>query len=167
MAKGTDIEIFSHWSTRLEGLTFTPSEFYKLLQQAVEDKQPDHTKISTFDWKEGSILSAKRIYLRVKRREHVFDVCFAPFGAGTFVSWWLGETQTFLLRFLSTIPFIGPMIISFIRPMTYFRIDSAHMFQSLVHSAVLEVIDSITTEKGLRKLTADERKPEMKDFFSR
>lgn len=167
MSKGPNLDIFSHWSTRLEGFTFKPSQFFELLEKAIKAKEPDHTKISTFEWKEGSLMSAKRTYLRIKRREHIFDVCFAPFGTGTFVSWWLGETRPKLLMLLSFIPIIGPLIISAVRPVTYFRIDSATMFQSLVHSAVLEVVDSITQEKGLRQLTADERKPEMRSFFDR
>jgi hypothetical protein len=42
---------------------------------------------------------------------------------------------------------------------TYYRIDTMLMFQSAVHSAMLEAIDGQTTQKGVRGLTDDERKP--------
>ena len=45
------------------------------------------------EWPEGGLLSAKRLYLRVIRKEHVFDICGAPFGNGFFFSWWLGESR--------------------------------------------------------------------------
>jgi len=39
------------------------------------------------------------------------------------------------------------------------------MFQSLVHSAVLEVVDDITKAKGLKALAPNERVTKMRDFF--
>jgi hypothetical protein len=41
------------------------------------------------------------------------------------------------------------------------------MFQSIAHTAVLRVLDGLTNAKGLRALSESERKPLMRDFFSR
>jgi hypothetical protein len=53
------------------------------------------------------------------------------------------------------------------RRQTYYRADTAAMFQSLVHSAVLQVIDEMTKQRGLRQLTELERKPVMQAFKAR
>ena len=40
------------------------------------------------------------------------------------------------------------------------------MFQKAVHNAVLEVID-VTAEKGVRALSESDRKPVMREFYSK
>jgi|ERR1051326_6880538 hypothetical protein len=49
-------------------------------------------------------------------------------------------------------------------PSTYFESDTMIMFQGAVHSAVLDAVDALTTSKGLRALSEDERKPVMRNF---
>ncbi|MEM6819885.1 MAG: hypothetical protein AAF578_13965 [Pseudomonadota bacterium] len=164
MAKATII--FSHWSTMIEGLNASPKEFFAAVEAAVKDKQLDKAKHSRINWKEGGMLSAKREYLRIKRQEYAFDVCGAPFGNGFFVSWWLGEVPSGFLGLLIDVPVLGPLIERFVKPQTYYKIDTANMFQSLVHGAVLQVIDDMTETQGVRALPQTERKPEMKSFFS-
>ena len=70
---------------------------------------------------------------------------------------------------------LGIVVVGFagiIRPLffpprpTYYRIDTATMFQSAVHAAVLEVIDDTTSTKGLRALTELERKPVLREFYN-
>jgi hypothetical protein len=50
---------------------------------------------------------------------------------------------------------------------TYYRIDTTLMFQKAIHNAVLEVIDEMTTAKGLRALGEHDRKPVMREFYQR
>jgi hypothetical protein len=45
--------------------------------------------------------------------------------------------------------------------------DTAIMFQSMVHSAVLDVIDPLFTAKGVRALSELERKPIMQELYQR
>jgi hypothetical protein len=58
-----------------------------------------------------------------------------------------------------TVPLIGWFYERFFAPKTYYRIDTMLMFQSAVHSAMMEAIDEQTNLKGVRGLTEDERKP--------
>ena len=53
------------------------------------------------------------------------------------------------------------------QPYTYYRLDTALMFQDAVHSAVLEVIEQVTEGKGVKGLSELERKPIMNDLFKR
>lgn len=64
-----------------------------------------------------------------------------------------------------SIPLIGTIYVWMFRPNTYYRIDSAEMFQKAAHSAVLEVIDAMTKAKGVRALSDAERKPLLREFY--
>lgn len=48
--------------------------------------------------------------------------------------------------------------------LTYFEIDTALMFQTVVHGSVLESINALTDEKGLPRMGSDEIKPINRDF---
>ena len=158
--------IISHWNTMIQGLQESPMQFFKKTEAAIESKQIDNLKNSRIDWKEGGILSAKREYLRIRRKNYVFDICGAPFGNGFFVSWWLGEIPSGLLGFLLSIPVIGVFVARLFFKQTYYKMDTAAMFQALVHSAVLDVVDDLIKEKGLKALAPVDRVPKMRDFFN-
>lgn len=113
---------------------------------AIERRAIPDAAQSRVDWREGGVLSAKREYLRVRRKQYTFDICGAPFGTGFFVSWWLTEPLGCLGGYIR-------------RRETYYRIDTALMFQEAVHAAVLEVIDGMTSAKGIRGLSELDRKP--------
>lgn len=165
MAKASPAAVFSHWYTLIENLQTSPMEFYASVGKAIERRQVPDAKTDRIDWKEGGVFSAKREYLRVRRKEYLFDICGAPFGTGFFISWWLGEVPSGLWALLSDLPAIGWFFRLFIRPATYYKIDTALMFQTAIHSAVLEVIDEITKTKGLRALSELERKPILKELM--
>lgn len=149
--------ILSHWYHHTENMQDSPQRFYTAFEEAIKVRELPDVKLSRTHYREGGLLSAKREYLRVTRRELIFDICAAPFGKGFFISWWLGEP----LGLLQSFPIIGALF----RPVTYFRYDTALMFQESVHSAVLEVIEATTQSKGLRALTELEKKPILSSFF--
>jgi len=159
--------IFSNWNTMIEGLDASPQEFFSQVEKSIEERELPNAKMSRVDWKEGGVFSAKREYLRVRRKQYTFDICGAPFGNGFFVSWWLGEVPSGFWRLISFIPIFGPLLQKLIKPLTYYEIDTRVMYQSLVHSAVLEVIDNMTDTKGVRKVPELERKPIMRDIFQK
>jgi hypothetical protein len=61
-------------------------------------------------------------------------------------------------------PLVGSIYERIFAPATFYAIDTALMFQDAVHNAVMEVIDCVTANKGVRALTEAERKPIMKRF---
>jgi hypothetical protein len=65
----------------------------------------------------------------------------------------LGTEDDFL-----EIPFFGWLYAPILAP-PYYKIDTELMFQEAVRQAVHEVIDGLTTAKGIRALTELERKP--------
>lgn len=159
-ALGAEAEVLRHWSHLIEGLEYSPQEFYYRLCDALQRRQIPSVTLRYAVFHEGAwLLSGQRLYLRIHRGEQHMDICAAPFGQGFFFSWWLVVPPGILRQ----IPVIG-WIINALSPATYFKLDTAIMFQTAVHAAVLETIDGITNAKGIRALTADERKPIMKRF---
>lgn len=65
------------------------------------------------------------------------------------------------------IPFFGGLYEKLFQPSTYYKADTTAMFQSVVHAAVLEVVDQLMSAKGARALTELERKPIMQAFYQR
>jgi hypothetical protein len=159
-AAGT--QVLRHWSHFIDGWEHSSLAFYASLKEAIAARKVPKAKYSTVTISEGNAFSRKRIYLRARRSGQVMDICAAPFGRGFFVSWWLVVPPSWI----NYVPVIG-WVIALFSPLTYYKLDTATMFQSVVHDAVQEVIDAATTAKGIRALTADERKPIMRDFFKR
>lgn len=161
--------IISNWNHRVPGMEQSSNDFYAGIESAISGEKLGDVKCARVNIAEGGILSAKREYLEVRRKEHVFHVCAAPYGNGFFISWWLGEKQSGLFAWLASLPYVG-FIFRFLaaatKPLTYYRIDTALMFQSVVHSAVLGTLDGVMNAKGLRALTENERKPIMRDLFA-
>ncbi|MBI3818857.1 MAG: hypothetical protein HY286_09230 [Planctomycetes bacterium] len=155
-------EIIGHWYQLLDGLQHSSQDFYDSLEAAIERREIPKSIRSRIEFPEGGPFSTKRLYLRVVRDEYTFDLCAAPFGTGFFVSWWLFTAP----GCLASLPIIGPVIRFFVKPLTYYRVDTALMFQSAVHTCVQEVLDQLTTAKGIRALTELERKPIMREFFN-
>jgi len=162
--------IISHWYHMIDDPDQSSQEFYGAIEEEIRGQALDDTKWERVNMSEGGLLAAKREYMQIRRKEHVFHVCAAPFGTGFFVSCWLGEIESGLFAELVRIPYLGPFL-GFLRlmakPYTYYRVDTALMFQSVTHGAVLEVIDRLTTAKGIRALSAEDRKPVMRDFFGK
>lgn len=75
-----------------------------------------------------------------------------------------------MLLGLDAIFVVSVFLFGIIRPLffpprlTYYRYDTAQMFYAAVHNAVIEVIQGLRTEQGLRLLTEDETKPIMRGF---
>jgi len=159
-------QIVSHWYHLTEGLQQSSQEFYGSVEQAIQKRDMSKLAVKRVSFREGGVLSSKREYLQIKRHEHVFCVCAAPFGSGFFISWWLLEKpSSLLLQLLAIIPFLGRAAVWAFKPFTYYRVDTALMFQESVHLAVLEILDGMTEAKGLRSLSELERKPIMSGFF--
>jgi len=68
---------------------------------------------------------------------------------------------------IQALPLLGPLYVWLFKPATFYRIDTMEMFQTAVHNAVLEVIDTMTAEKGIRALSESDRKPIMREFYAR
>lgn len=158
-------DIISNWHHRVEGLSIPPDTFYATIEQHLADHNAEKVKVDRVHFAEGGILSAKREYLQVRRGEHVFHVCAAPFGNGFFVSWWLGRIESGFFAWLATLPVVGRFLHGFLNPVTYFSLDTAFMFQSLTASCVERALNDAVEAKGLRALSPEQYKPTIRDML--
>lgn len=156
---------FAHWHHSYEGLQLSVRDFYQAVTDELKTKGLRNVAITRVNHHEGSVLSAEREYLRLRRAELVSDICVAPFGPGFFASIWLGVRPTAFQILISTIPFMGGWLVNKLIPNTYYRRDSTLMYEETVRKAVQDVLDRNTTAKGLRALTESERKPFLNDKF--
>lgn len=97
----------------------------------------------------------------------VFGGISAIFGVPGLL-WLIGNSmRNGTIRGESTVlamPLIGWVYERIFAPATFYAVDTALMFQEAVRKAVLEVIDCVTANKGVRVLSEAERKPIMKKF---
>lgn len=160
-------EVLSHWSTLIENFNASPQEFYAAVTKSLEKRKMPNAKIDRISFKESHLLSAKREYLRIScKNDFYFAVCGAPFGTGFFVSWWLLQPpEGCLAQMFSGFPVLSAIARAMVKPWTYYRIDTATMFRTATHQAVLEVVDEMISNQGIKALPEAERKPVMKEFF--
>lgn len=156
----------SNWAQLLPNFKFSTKEFYERVKSEMSDHDIAWLKFEQINLKTGTIFSSKRMYLRVRWGEYHYDLCFAPFGDGCFVSWWLIFETTGIEDLLSKIPFIGEWIRRSFFKKTYYKIDTASMFMTYAQNSVLKVIDEITKDTGIR-LSEAERKPILRNIFDR
>jgi hypothetical protein len=112
----------------------------------------------------------------------IFGICVSQFGiAGIFLGPLVIVGMAFLLGYLLregqlgadaeeavlAIPYFGALYEKIFKPSTYYKVDTTLMFQSVVHTAVLEVVEQLLSAKGARPLTELERKPIMREFYQR
>ena len=157
--------VHSNWNTLIDDFDFSSKEFYNLLNTELKSQGIDKIKVETAMLSEGSMFSSSREYLRLTWKEYQYDICGAPFGKGFFVSWWLIMKQAPAEMFIAKIPVIGGWLAQKFYPITYYKIDTASMFMTYAHQAVMNVIDQITSDKGVKKLSELERRPNMQDLL--
>ncbi len=157
----------SRWSQLIDGLDYSSETFYKQLRAELLSHNVKNISTRFVLHKEGSVVSSNRSYLRVSWKGHTYDICGAKFGNGFFVSWWLFQTPTLGEILIYKIPFIGKWLARKLFPVTMYSIDTASMFMAYAQQSVLNVIDDISEEKGIRKLSEQQRTPILKDFFDR
>ena len=64
------------------------------------------------------------------------------------------------------IPVVGWVYERIFSPNTYYKIDTALMFQESVRNAVMEVVGELRSEKGLRALSEEEARPKLRALAS-
>jgi hypothetical protein len=149
-------EIHSNKCHYFDKLQFSSQEFYLLVEQTMTSRQIPDVKISRVNYHEGSVLSDKREYLRIARKNDMFDICAAPVGTGFFVSYWLGEPKHGVRDLAMKIPYLNTAVEGW-QGTTYYQLDTASMFKLCVKDSITEAIEQVTTSKGIRGFSEAER----------
>lgn len=72
---------------------------------------------------------------------------------------WLTERGTFDEDYVLSLPILGWLYGFAFNPHSYWRYDTALMFQESIRRAVVEVVNAVRKEQGLRELSDEEVKP--------
>jgi hypothetical protein len=126
MTQNSNSVVLSHWHTLFEDFSTSTQDFYASVETAVRERKLPDIEISRVLWSEGGIGSAKREYLRIRRKRIAFDICSAPYGGGHFFSWWLAR--------------IPPKFGAFI--------TIAILFAALLVTGIASLMLSLVTPKG-------------------
>jgi hypothetical protein len=166
-------EFLGRWHTTFQNFEMSSGEFYANFEECLAKSRIPNLRVTRTLWRERGFMSSQRIYLRVKRHDLYFEVCASPFGTSFFFSWWFFRKITIVEKLLS-FPFGWLIFFPITLPWamlfgtnTFYSYDTAEVFEEIVHGCVQQVIDTMTTEKGLRALTEAERKPMLSRFFKR
>lgn len=62
------------------------------------------------------------------------------------------------------LPYVGWLYQLIFSPVTYYRMDTAIMFQESVRAAVMEMVEQVRNEHGLRALSEEEKRPRLRDL---
>ena len=93
MSRAHLADALSHWQRPIDGLQTSAIEFYAAVETSLKERDIPGIQFARVKFKESGIVSAERIYLRVKRKGLFFDIGAAPFGTGYFFSWWMARSR--------------------------------------------------------------------------
>lgn len=160
-------ELVAHWNIFYDGLSFSPQTFYQYLKSVIESHNLKDVKIDITTFREKSVFSAKRLYLRIRRGPLTYYVCAAPYGEGFFFSSWFFQHHPFIRKFLRSIPLIGNALDNLLFPLTFHVVDSTNMFNLIIQESVKQTVNYIAKQGGSRELSEAEAKPVVRDYFKR
>lgn len=85
-AKVDDNKQLSYWCKLFDNFNFSPKEFYGMLGKNLETRDIPDLEPQYIMMQQSGVLSAKRLYMQLRRERLVFELRAAPFGTGFFVS---------------------------------------------------------------------------------
>lgn len=156
--KKTPATIKSNWKHYYDGQKIFTTYFYDQLKAELKKHEINGLFFAKEAFLESHIFSSRREYLRITVHEYVFYICVAPFGTGTFISWWLCIEDE---KVINKIPILSKLAGKDRNNKSFYQMDTEAMFQSAIHNAVLSVADAITTEKGHRLTELDRQYKEL------
>ena len=154
----TPVTIKSHWQHFYDNITFSAGDFYAQVEEGLKERKIKGISITTESFLERHIFSAKRVYLRITENEYVFYICAAPFGTGTFISWWLCVKDE---KIANKIPLLSKLVGKDRNNKTFYQMDTEAMYTSAISTVVASVADNMTAEKGFRLSELDRQYKEL------
>jgi hypothetical protein len=96
-----------------------------------------------------------------------FLIVFAAIPTGLWTLAYLADEGKVDDDWMLAIPVLGLLYVKFFAAETYYKMDTARMFQESVRAAVLDAVDALTSAKGHRSLAELERKPILRELQRR
>lgn len=157
---------YGNWAHVFKDADYSKQDFYDRFEKKLKASKINDITFSWEDFHEGAhFVSPKRRYRKVQWRDKLFYVCIAPYGDGFFVSWWHFELTPMWERILLLLGPYGKWVVMSINPMTFYRLDTAAVFQRYMHDAVVESMDEISKTQGFS--FDGGKKPELRNPYDR
>jgi len=150
------VNVSTNWVQAFVDYQFSTQDFYQMLEDLINKREMPNVKINRIDYPTSHLVSERREYLRVARKDSIYDICVAPFGTGSFVSYWYGEprkTLKQLMRRVATTYIKNPdvhQILDNFNNKTRYQYDTDSVFQLWVKDCINDAIEDIKTNKGVR-----------------
>ena len=148
--------ILSHFGQAFPFCTMSAEKFYEQVETTLKKHEFPDIKYQRVKNKEGGMLSSSRLYLRIRHKNLVYEICGIQFGKDFCISSWLYETQTGMLQFLKYTK-VGQFLMRRAQMRTFYQADQEAMFKYCVHNSLLEAIDAMTDTLGLRRMSEAQR----------
>ena len=145
------------WNHYYDGQAFSAEDFYKKVEHGLNERKMPGIEMNRETFAQTHVASTRREYLRITRNEFQYFICMAAFGTGTFVSSWQCEKRIGIIGMIGTIPFVGKMFGLDRSDKSFYQLDTDSMYRAAVHATVIEVLECITEEKGIRGLSELEK----------
>lgn len=158
------------WSKCINGLSEPADLFYARVYQRLKERLneaslPD-SKIGFGPghlFGNGTIFGARPRYLVIRYADTVVYLYAYPLPSGLFVSYWTFSKFTLWLEH-PVLKYFAKMHPS---PVTLYRFNVMELCLTVIHSAIYEVIDEYSVERGLKPLEEHERRPILQSFYAR
>ncbi len=135
----------------LDHLRVSPQRFYRLFEAAIHRRRiPGFPHPIRVTRREGRIFKSRRECLRLNYGAFVFDLCAAPYGSGSFVSWRFRLIPIDWTSWTLVVPALWNLVKRSRRPRTEDQQDRLFLFEEATLRTLHEVIAQITSPKGVR-----------------
>lgn len=103
--------VLDYWYVLIPDFETSTSKFYEAVGKELDRRKVPNLEVARVLFPEGSVLSARREYLRMRRERLLFEVCSASFGTSWFFSCRFSEFPLrFGLRHLLILLLVGNLI---------------------------------------------------------
>ena len=142
-ATEVEMEDTPYFHNHFDKVQFSITEFYTAIGELLIDKQIPGLRISIISRLEGGVFSPGRLYLRIRRKNMIIEVCSFHFGTGSFVSCRSGSRPGFKKAIFGGKGLADKTLDLLYYQETYYRADQQTMFKKIVNGAIGEVVASV------------------------
>lgn len=142
--------VLSRWNQYFDGLQFSAQEFYSEVELNIETRKLPNVSCSRVSHPERNFLLSQREYLKINCQELVIEVCASHFGTGSFVSWWLSKSVSYVEMKSAESSSKFATLVQATFDKTKYQLDKAEAFKSCINLVVKDAIEKVSTAKGYR-----------------
>lgn len=142
--------VLSRWNHYFDGLQISAQDFYTEIELNIETRKLPNVSCSRVAHPERNFLLSQREYLKINCQELVIEVCASHFGTGSFVSWWLSKSVSYVEMKSAESSSKFATLVQATFDKTKYQLDKADAFKSCISLVVQEAIEKVSTAKGVR-----------------